>query len=426
MSPKTGSFEDKFLSKLGKIDPRQIRDYLAELLSRKHFFEAIFDHLTEGIVVTDERLRVIYANRVARRMIEGSQRKPILGEDLAERCPPGEMRDLFVAMRRHPRPIENYECPFGSAGERVLALTAIPIRAEDEKEEASSGGETRWVFILSDVTEHRRRMEEQARFQRLASLSLLTSGVAHEIKNPLNSLHIHAQLLLQEIQEAENETQIADHARVEKAAKVILEETGRLTHIINEFIQAARPQSPIIERKYLNRVIEDLAGLFAPECEQAEIELKTDLEPELPPMDMDASLIFQALRNLVRNALDAHLEAAAKEKTEAEATSLRRLILLRTRLSGDQATIEVADNGPGISPENLAKIFEPYWTTKSGGTGLGLMVADRIVTEHHGTIHVDSRPGMGTRFLISLPLIEKPRRLLGGPDKSTAEGIAES
>src|SRR5438552_14934031 len=95
------------------------------------------------------------------------------------------------------------------------------------------------------------------------------------------------------------------------------------------------------------------------------------------------------------------------------------MILLRTSLEGDHVIIEVADNGPGISEESIDKIFEPYYTTKSNGTGLGLMIVYRVISQHRGSIHVDSRPGMGTRFVISLPLTDRPIRLLDSPIEAT-------
>ncbi|MBI1785212.1 PAS domain-containing protein [Candidatus Sumerlaeota bacterium] len=422
MEAKKSGFEDKFLSKLGKIDPRRIRDYLAQLLSRKNFFETIFDHLGEGIIVTDGQQRVIYVNQIARQILLWPARKSMLGETLVERCPEGQLKDTLAIMFRQPRRVEGYECAFGPNNERRLLLTSIPINpalheGPSRRESDAAEVESMWVFILSDVTERSRRMDEQARSQRLASLSLLTSGVAHEIKNPLNSLNIHAQILQQEARDARERGEGLDTTKAERAAGVILEETGRLTEIINEFIQAARPQSPMIERKFMNRIIEDLVRVFGPECVQAGIELRTDLEPELPPIDMDANLIFQALRNLVRNAIDAHLDERRQQAGESKG---QRMILLRTRLAGENMTVEVVDNGPGIGEESIDKIFEPYYTTKAGGTGLGLMVVYRIVTEHQGSIHVDSHPGLGTRFLVTLPLVERPIRLLGSPQDAGA------
>lgn len=404
-------FKDRFLSKFGKIDRHHIRDYLAQLLTQNQFLETIFDHLDEGIIVTDSKLRILYTNLISRRMLQWAPQKHFTGDPITDHCPRGELLDILKTMRKRPRPIEGYECDFGPEESRRLLVKAIALGSPEGAALAEhEAGESMWVFLLRDVTDRHRTIEEQSRAQRLASMALLTAGVAHEIKNPLNSLNIHAQILLRE---AEEESAPPDRENVRRAANVILEETARLTRIVNEFIHAARPTRPVMERKYLNQLIEDLARIFGPECEKAGIEMRLDLDPELPAMEMDAHLVFQALRNLVRNSIEAHLLGA-----ESREAGQAPFIGIRTKMTGDTAALEIADNGPGIAEAEIDKIFEPYYTTKFNGTGLGLMVVYRIITQHGGSIHAESKPGIGTRFLVSLPLAERPVRLLGEPEKA--------
>jgi two-component system, sporulation sensor kinase E len=422
MNRKQKSFDDRFLSKIGKIDRSHIREYLAQTLSQKQFLETLFDRLDEGILVTDADLRIIHSNRVARRMLQWPRNKFFLGEPLPAHCPDGDLRALLERMLTRPYPIEARECAFGPDGERRLVLKAIPMDPDDD--DASENAGPMWVFLLQDVTERYRTIEEHARAQRLASLALLTAGIAHEIKNPLNSLNIHAEILLKEARAGDAEP--LDRDKVARAASVILEETGRLTEIVNVFIQAARPQGPILEKHSINRVCEDIVRVLGPECDQAGIVLRSELDPDLPLMLLDIHLMFQALRNLVRNAIEAHQEILAARAPLAPdaADSPRPAIVIRTRLAGDTVTLEVADNGPGIPEDKLDKIFEPYYTTKFDGTGLGLMVVYRVVTEHQGVIHVDSRPGVGTRFKITLPLAERPLRLLEEPRAAPHAGVS--
>lgn len=421
MNRKNKSFDDRFLSKIGKIDRSHIREYLAHTLSQKQFLETLFDHLDEGIIVTDADLRVIHSNGVARRMLQWPRAKHYLGESLAQHCPEGDLRVILDRMQARPRPIEGQECAFGTKGERRLVLKAIPMEPGDEEAGAESAPAPMWVFLFQDVTERYRTLEEQARAQRLASLALLTAGIAHEIKNPLNSLNIHAEILLKQARAEEGEP--LDRKKVARAASVILEETERLTGIVNVFIQAARPQGPILERNSVNRVCEDIIRVLGPECEQSGVTLRADLDPDLPLILLDIHLMFQALRNLVRNALEAHQEAQRRGGSAAGEGADAPTIVVRTRLIPGAVTIDVVDNGPGIPEDKLDKIFEPYFSTKFDGTGLGLMVVYRVVTEHHGVIHVDSRPGVGTRFKISLPLTERPLRLLEEPRAASA-GVA--
>jgi signal transduction histidine kinase len=408
MKSSTGGFQDKFLSKLGKIDRDSIRDYLVHLLSQKQFFETIFGHLAEGIIVTDDRLRVVFSNPMARRLLQWPGQSRRLGEELPEICPPGKLREALVAMRERPRRIDGYELAHGPQDERRLSLTAIPASTE------TSGGEREmmWVFILQDVTEHQRAMEERARAQRLASLALLTAGVAHEIKNPLNSLNIHAHILRAEADP--DSSRPLDRERVQRAAQVILEETERLTRVVDEFIQAARPRQPVLERVSIQSLLEDLERLFAPECERLGIDLRVEVDPEIGPIHADLGQLFKALRNLVRNAVEAHHRTASDDAPPGEARPAPT-IRIAARLTDDRLVIEVADNGPGIARETVDKIFEPYYTTKFGGSGLGLMIVDQVVRAHQGLMRVETGPGAGARFTILLPLSERPTRLLEAP-----------
>lgn len=418
MARERRGFADKFLSKIGKIDRRRLRDYIVQLLSRKDFFESIFNHLNEGIIVTDDELSILYSNPMARRMLLWPKDKLFQGEDLSERCPDGAVKEIWQSMRHRPRPLEQYECSIGPEGERRITLTAIRVEAPEpagQGEEGTAEPATMWVFLLQDITDRYHSIEQHSRAQRLASLALLTSGVAHEIKNPLNSLHIHAQILLKEAEEAPK----LEREKVRRATEVILEETERLTEIVDVFLQAARPQRPLLQRRSLNGVVDDLIRVFGPECESNGIELKTELDPDLPVMDIDSHLIFQAVRNLVRNAIEAH-QNAAEPSGEVAAPEAPPRITVRTRLREDHALIEIEDNGPGIAEESVDKIFEPYYTTKFSGTGLGLMVVYRIVAQHGGALNVDSRPGQGTVFTISLPLAERPVRLLDEPEAAHA------
>ena len=246
--------------------------------------------------------------------------------------------------------------------------------------------------------------------RRLASIATMTSGIAHEINNPLNSLNIHAQLLREEAAHAADGARPMKPERITRAVEVILEETRRLGRIVDDFIQSARPTQPDLVERQLAPFIEHAADLFRPECRHAGITLIVNVEPDLPPIFFDEHLLLQALRNLVRNAIDALAEhrEAAREANPGYTPTLE----IAVALGGDCVNLSVIDNGSGIDTRTLEHVFEPYFTTKFHGTGLGLMVVYRIVTEHRGALHIDTQPGEGTRFTISLPLHHRPVRLL--------------
>ncbi len=404
---KRVGFEHKLLAKLRKLDHEQVQNYLSGLLNQRQFLQTILDHLDEGLIVTSGQLSLLFANRRARTMLGWPRGKAYLGDNLTDRIGKDHpLGDIIRSLGGHFRAIDNYECAYGSKQDRILSLTTVPMRGKEEEDEEST-----WLLILlRDVTERYRRQNEQARARRLASLATLTAGIAHEIKNPLNSLNIHAQLLQAEVNRARSQGYAPDGEKTGRACQVILEESARLTRIVEDFIQAARPRTPELQSRPIGKVMEQVRQLFSAECEEKGIRLTLNVEPDLPLLLIDEHLLLQALRNLIRNSLEALPERI--DQAAAAGHDYLPAITLRVELQGDYVNVSISDNGPGIAEGALEQIFEPYYTTKFGGSGLGLMVVYRIVTEHRGLLHVDTKPGDGTKFIISLPLDQRPVRLL--------------
>jgi len=242
----------------------------------------------------------------------------------------------------------------------------------------------------------------------MESLATLTAGVAHDIKNPLNSLSIHAQLLTRTMNEFQQKTDTASSKsgeRIQQSCKIISEEVQRLRQCVDDFIDAARPRQPRLRVDNLNKIVQAVADMAQLELESHGIELHTSLDPDMPPLNLDERQIQHCLRNLIRNGIEA-IEAAGDDLAE-------RRIRLRTSAMDEKVALEVDDTGIGITKENLTKIFEPYFTTKFTGSGLGLLAVAGIVREHGAEIHVNSTAGEGTSFIIEFPVLSRQVRLLG-------------
>jgi signal transduction histidine kinase len=385
------------------------------------------------VIVADARLDLLFANPKARMMLGLPRRRGQTAGNLAELIPEDNpLAEIIGSLRGRPREIDAYESPYGRQRDRFVELSTVLMRGagggiEPLGESGPTEDAPHVIILLQDVTERRLRLAEQARATRLASLSTLTSGIAHEIKNPLNSLNIHAQLLEDEARRAREAGRAPSGEKVGRAAEVILEETRRVGRIVDDFIQAARPRQPDLQERPLGEFIQAATRIFGPECRQAGIALAVTVEPDLPPVAFDDHLLMQALRNLVRNAIEALAEY--REKARAEDPGWTPTLEISAAAAGDSVNLSVGDNGPGMDAKTLEQIFEPYFTTKFQGTGLGLMVVYRIVTEHRAAMNVDSAPGAGTRFTIALPLGQKPVRLLehdDGAKTGAAPGQAET
>jgi two-component system, sporulation sensor kinase E len=179
---------------------------------------------------------------------------------------------------------------------------------------------------------------------------------------------------------------------------VIGEEVDRLNRIVVDFLFAVKPMDTVLEEGDVNRVIEELLRFVRPELDQAGVQIEADLESSLPLLSMDARYIKQALLNLIKNAIAAMPEGGT--------------LRVQTRRSGDEVHLAIADTGTGIPEQIMEKIFEPYFTTKPFGTGLGLTIVFKIVKEHFGDISVASRVGEGTTVTLVFPVPRKETILI--------------
>ncbi|MCC5875411.1 MAG: PAS domain-containing protein [Candidatus Sumerlaeia bacterium] len=386
------TFAGKFLQKIKKVDTEQLEQFLGQILKEKTFLEAIYDSLTEGVLVAEQGSRIVFVNEAARKLLGlGSNDK--FDRPLREVLRDPSLRALVDEFNESTEPIRQREIRVKHPRSATYSLTVVPIENDDALA-------THSVWIIGDRTEIRRQQAEQARLENMEAMATLTAGVAHEVKNPLNSLNIHAQLLSREAEKlAELGVDETASERMRRSSQVMLEEIGRLTRIVDDFINAVRPVRLTLRREPINAIISSLAELTGPDCASRGIELILDLDPENPQLLLDSQQISQALLNILKNAI----EAIDKEDG---------FIKLCTRLRSDHVLVEVHDNGCGIPEADKLKIFEPYHTTKFEGTGLGLMVVFRIIRAHNGAVGIQSREGEGTVFSLALPIDERPIRLL--------------
>ena len=300
---------------------------------------------------------------------------------------------------------------------RFLRLYAAPL-------DGQAAGSSGLALILHDATEARQKTFEAIETERIQALTLLAASVAHEIGNPLNALHIHLQLMEREIRKLkavvqEPKRRMTDSGRVRDQSS--LEETGvgeigrkldqyvgvakgeinRLDYIVTQFLHAIRPTPPQLKPASLNQVVQRTIELLRPELENRGLHVKTKMARHLPSTPIDAQQIQQVLVNLVKNAIQAMTKGGT--------------LTIQTGETSEGVWVSVADTGGGIPQEQINRIFEPFYTTKKKGSGLGLMIVQRIVRAHGGRIELESQVGRGTTFRIWLPLHERKPRLLEAP-----------
>ena len=269
----------------------------------------------------------------------------------------------------------------------------------------SETGETLgYVMLVRDLTSSRAEAEETLESERLNALTLLAAGVAHEIGNPLNSLDIHLQLLGRKLRKLPP----GERKPLEEHLATARGEIQRLDGILKQFLHAVRPTLPRRERQDLHAVLHETLRLMEPELEFRKIRVELDLADGMPQAEIDGGQFQQVFYNLLRNAYQA-------------LPAVNGQIAIRTRFNDYEFILTIEDNGNGISPEHMGAIFEPYRTTKSSGSGLGLLIMRRIIREHGGEIALESEESRGTRVIIHLPRAERTVRLLGAPEEPMIE-----
>jgi signal transduction histidine kinase/ActR/RegA family two-component response regulator len=336
-------------------------------------FRAIVDGMPQAVWLLDPEARVVRCNRAAEAL--GPTLAPLPLEPFRA-LGNFDVSAAVTSVLRGGPPATDSDVRF--PGGRVFSVTLSPVRDAAENPVGA-------VLVAEDVTEARRLQSRVAQSERLSSLGRMLSGVAHELNNPLATV----------IGFAEIARASPDHPSLEKRLRLIHEEADRCRRIVGNLLRFARRQEPERKSVVLNEIVEATLGLLAYPLRVDGIRVETDLDRSLPAIHADPHEIQQVLVNLVTNAHQA-----------IRSTGGSGVVSVRTARKGDAAVVvEVRDDGPGIPDDLRDRIFDPFFTTKppGEGTGLGLSPVYGTVRSHGGSVEVDSAPGCGATFVVTLP-----------------------
>ncbi|PYK75163.1 MAG: PAS domain-containing sensor histidine kinase, partial [Verrucomicrobia bacterium] len=268
---------------------------------------------------------------------------------------------------------------------------------------AATTGQVGYAIIMRDITESRRTAEKTIESERLNALTLLAAGVAHELGNPLNSLNIHLQLMERQAHKIKGKAR----EELQHSIGICREEINRLDSIVSQFLRAIRPSRPQLRPENINTIVEEVVRFFSAEIEARDIVVETELHSDLPLLQLDRDQMKQAFYNVIKNSFEA----------------MKRRGILRIRTDRDESHVRISfiDNGGGMSAEALSHVFEPYYTTKATGTGLGLLIVRRIVREHGGELAIESTEGERLTLSIRLPFGEQRVRMLEAGDRTRTD-----
>ncbi|PYL52328.1 MAG: PAS domain-containing sensor histidine kinase [Verrucomicrobia bacterium] len=422
-------FIEKLIERLGRIGPEEVQNYFLRLAQEKGFLETVFNAIQEGVIVTDSNGRITYLNDAACALF-GLESADAIGNRLAERIrgldwesltksggPVSHDMEVFYPQNRF---INFYIVPL--VVEHREAVVTIPRDESGPNEptrgrQSTPGSPTRataaeevgHVMILRDITQSRRTAQQTIESERFNALTLLAAGVAHEIGNPLNSLHIHLQLMERSLQNLDDGAK----AELQHSIDIARSEVNRLDSIVTQFLRAIRPSRPQLRPENINTIVEEAVRFFRPEIQDRDIIVEQELRSDLPLLQLDRDQMKQAFYNVIKNSL--------------EAMKPRGTLRIRTDRDDTHVLITFVDTGGGVSVRNLSRVFEPYFTTKPSGTGLGLLIVRRIVREHGGELSIESSQDKGLTLTIRLPYIDKRIRMLeAGEAKPSNQGTMDS
>ncbi len=387
------AFWNKLIERLDKLDPGSVQAQFLRLASERGLLETIFHALREGILVLDAEGRIVYANRGACRLL-GMDEAAAAGQPMKRYVRDVEWESLLRLDEKEWARMASREIEISYPEHRFLAIYLAPL-------ENPSDGRTGVVMILRDVTQERDHAAEMVESERLNAILMLAAGVAHEIGNPLNSLAIHLQLIDRELRGLPE----AEAGPLRELLGVARGEISRLDQILSQFLKAIRPSLPNFERHALPDLVAETLETLAAEIRDRKVVVEVEPADDLPTAWVDPGQVRQAFFNVIRNAIQAMAGGGV----------LRISFAASDRLVG--AVFQ--DTGPGLSPGQMGDLFEPFRTTKANGNGMGLMIVQRILRDHGGTVLVDSLPG-GARIQLNFQRDDQRIRLLSAPAAAEA------
>ena len=382
---------DKVLGRLDDLDEVNLGILVQRLARERKLLETVFDVIRDGILVLDGKGDISYANIQGKRLIglKDSQ----TGQVSIIRAAPEIARAIGLDSGNEGTQAEVIvrEMEISYPELRYVRVYAVPIeeafvkQAENEK--------VGIAIIMTDITEEKVSLEERLESERVASIMDLAAGVAHELGNPLNSIHIHLQVLRRNL-----DAQKQNSKKSNKSLSTCINEVERLDGIIAHFLKAIRPQTPDFKKINLLSIIEETVHLKKEELNAKKINISMEAGVREPLVNGDSEQLKQVLFNVIGNAIE-----AIENNSE---------IRILTGLEDRFVFAKIIDHGSGISKDDLSKVFEPYYTTKKTGHGIGMMIVHRIMRDHGGDVGIDSKVGAGTIVTLRFPRKSMRSKLL--------------
>ena len=378
-------FVKKASTKIEKLPAEEILRIIDTQNSDLKIRNVILDNSFEGSLMVSDSGNVMYLNNTLTSLMPLASRKKYADVNVSKVIVNNEILSFIKSFLQSSdnHKSEFFEVDDPSVGTRALDCSATRLFEYEA-----------CLFIFRDVTFFNRFKEEFRKNESLAQMTTMAAGVAHEIKNPLASISIYLQLMDKMMEKNGSMTREEAH----KYLDVVSEEVDRINKIAVDFLFAVKPMKVDLSVCNINDIVRKTVDVVKAELAEKGIELGVNLATSLPKVFADCSLMQQSILNLVKNAM----QAMPQDRKNPS-------IVISTFIESDLVKISVQDNGCGMTEDQMSKIFEPYYTTKSSGTGLGLTVLFKIMKQHGGDVTVHSTQGEGSEFILQIPVPQNER-----------------
>lgn len=401
-----------------KLSQEQLQRIIKNVANENAMLDSILESLTTGLIVVDKQWRILKFNKISERFLsfihfedETNRRYKKVWEVISDVDVSEFLRDCADKDKSNISQEFSIPLPKSDNLTRFIVVYVLSLVSDSE-----INGR---IIKIYDVTEQRLQEVKMRRMENMAGLTTLAANMAHEIKNPLGAISIHIQLLQKAIEKQRNSTGVLPEKKfMEEHLDVVNEEIDNLNRLITDFLFAVRPVNVNYSLVDPYLILKKLVDFLSPEFNSHRVSFTVKNHNSTAKLLIDEKIFREMIINIVQNAFAAIKERFPECKNEdLQNDEFIGKISIRISVKFDKYIISISDNGCGMSDKTIVRLFEPYFTTRAAGTGLGMTLVYKIVKEFSGDIHVKSEENKGTTFIIEFPIPQTEKKLLSSDIK---------
>lgn len=405
-------YVERVIDMLPKLSSEEVKRVLMEVVSENSMLDSLIESFSTGLILVDKKWRILQVNKAAKRILRISPDEEKYEDDLLFNVieENEEISEWLKNIADTHKTNVREEFSSSSSSDGSVRFLAVSVFSFVQKTEISGS-----IVKIEDITQQKAKAVLDRRLENMEGLTNLAAGMAHEIKNPLGAISIHIQLVQKAISKKRGgDGTLPDKKFLEEHLDIVNDEIEKLNDLVMDFLFAVRPVNAKLTLSDPEEILSSICDFVSPEFNKSHVLLKMELLKEKKRIMIDEKLFRQVIINIAQNAfyaVKAKFPGCTEENTNSQ--EMPGIVIFKTTIIEDNFVISISDNGIGMDSETVGRIFEPYFTTKANGTGLGMTMSYKIIKEFGGDIQVKSEKGTGSVFFISLPVPQTETKLLG-------------